>query len=354
MKCARPSPRFSSLFSSLHDAAGKIRRFSPPFQLGFIPVLCALTALLAPGAGAQSESSLTAAAYAVIDHHTGHVLSSYNGRKKLPVASLTKVVTAVVTLDWAQASRRNLEQIVTVPARAANLPNGQGIAWAAQDRVSLRDLLYAALLQSDNVAAQCIAEHVGRQLEAVGEREDPSVPFITQMNALARKMNLTETRFLNPHGLEGLERKLPYSCAEDMAQLTAYAMSHPAFRFIVSQRERRIAIQRADGTTITYQLRNTNELLGESSIDGVKTGTTRQAGQCVAISAGRPPEVRQQGEEFFRTPRRLEVVVLGSQNRFAEARQLLEAGWQQHQHWAASGRPLDPRPSSRLREKLGL
>lgn len=305
-------------------------------------------------AQAQGESSLTATAYAVIDHHTGHVLSSYNGRKKLPVASLTKVVTAVVTLDWAQATHRDLEQTVTVPARALELQTGQGIPWAAEDRVSLRDLLYAALLQSDNVAAQCIAEHVGRQLDTPGERNDPTVPFVSQMNALARKMNLTNTRFLNPHGLEGLERKLPYSCAEDMAQLTAYAMSHPAFRFIVSQKERRITIHRADRSSLAYQLRNTNELLGESSIDGVKAGTTRQAGQCVAISAGRPPEVRQEGEEFFRTPRRLEVVVLGSQNRFVEARQLLEAGWQQHQHWAAEGRPLDPKPRSKIREKLGL
>jgi D-alanyl-D-alanine carboxypeptidase (penicillin-binding protein 5/6) len=204
------------------------------------------------------------------------------------------------------------------------------------------------------VAAQNIAEHVGRQLDSSVNRDELSVPFIAQMNALARKMNLTGTRFLNPHGLEGLERKLPYSCAEDMAQLTAYAMSHPAFRFIVSQKTRRISLRRADGTSLSYQLRNTNELLGENSIDGVKTGTTRQAGQCLAISAGRSPEVRQIGEVVYPTPRRLEVVVLGSENRFAEARMLLEAGWRQHQQWVAAGRPTDPKPTGGIREKLGL
>jgi D-alanyl-D-alanine carboxypeptidase (penicillin-binding protein 5/6) len=264
------------------------------------------------------------------------------------------VVTAVVTLDWAQASRRDLDQSILLSGPVAELKNGQGVPWMSQDRVSLRDLLYAALLQSDNSAAQSIADYVGSQLPGLGESGKPAVAFIAQMNALARKMNLKNTRFLNPHGLEGLERKLPYSCAEDMAQLTAYAMSHPAFRFIVSQRERRITLHRADGSSVAYQLRNTNELLGEHAIDGVKTGTTRQAGQCLAISAGRAPEVRQEGEEFFRTPRRLEVVVLGSQNRFAEARHLLERGWHRHQEWAAAGRPLNPKTGNGIREKLGL
>lgn len=303
---------------------------------------------------AQSDAAPTATAYAVIDHHTGHVLDSFNGRKKLPVASLTKIVTAVVTLDWAQASHRDLDQSVLIPAQAVELQNSNGIPWMPQDRVSLRDLLYAALLQSDNVAAQSIAEHVGRQIRNPGEDESASVSFIAQMNALARKMNLLNTRFLNPHGLEGLERKLPYSCAEDMAQLTAYAMSHPAFRFIVSQKGRKVSIQRADGSSLAYQLRNTNELLGENSIDGVKTGTTRQAGQCVAISSARSPEVRQEGNEFFPIPRRLEVVVLGSQNRFEEARNLITRGWHQHQSWASAGRPQDPKSKNPLREKLGL
>jgi D-alanyl-D-alanine carboxypeptidase (penicillin-binding protein 5/6) len=140
-----------------------------------------------------------------------------------------------------------------------------------------------------------------------------------------------------------------------MAQLTAYAMSHPAFRFIVSQKERRITIQHADGSKTTYHLRNTNELLGVDAIDGVKTGTTRQAGQCVAISAGRPPEVRQVGDEFFRTPRRLEVVVLGSENRFPEARSLMENGWHRHQRWVEAGRPMETKTAKGgLREKLGL
>lgn len=300
-------------------------------------------------------ANVSATAYAVIDHQSGHILGSFNGKKKLPVASLTKIATACVALDWAHAAKRDLDQFVSVPPSAVPLASaGQGIPWAPGDSASLRDFLYAALLQSDNVAAQTIAEYVGRLVEQSSGSEDSAIPFIAQMNALARKLDMNDTRFLNPHGLEGFERRLPYSTAEDMARLTSYAMSNSGFRFIVSQKERRVAVRRQDGSNFGYMLRNTNDALGEASIDGVKTGTTKQAGQCLAISAARPPEVRQEGETFYPIPRRLEVVVLGSQNRFEEAKQLLQAGWGQHQRWVAAGRPLDPKEKNGIRTALGF
>ena len=93
----------------------------------------------------------------------------------------------------------------------------------------------------------------------------------------------------------------------------------------------------------------TNELLGINSIDGVKTGTTARAGQCVVISAVKPPDSRQQGETHIITPRRLNVVVLGAVNRFPLAQSLLARGWQLYDSWAAAGRPAKgwkpPRPS---------
>jgi D-alanyl-D-alanine carboxypeptidase len=258
-------------------------------------------------------------------------------------------------LDWAHAAKRDLDQFIAVSPSAVAVGNAaQGIQWTPGDRASLRDLLYAALLQSDNVAAQAIAEYVGRMVEQQSGSDDHVVPFVAQMNALARKLDMNDTRFLNPHGLEGMERRLPYSTAEDMARLTSYAMSNSGFRFIVSQRERRIAVHRLDSSKYDYLLRNTNDALGEFSIDGVKTGTTRQAGQCLAISAARPPEVRQEGETFYPIPRRLEVVILGSQNRFEEAKQLLQAGWGQHQRWVAAGRPIDPKEKSGIKTALGL
>jgi D-alanyl-D-alanine carboxypeptidase len=172
------------------------------------------------------------------------------------------------------------------------------------------------------------------------------------MNALARKLAAENSRFLNAHGLDSLESKRPYSTAEDMAKLSAYAMANPAFVFYVSQKERRISIQRADGSKQAFQLVNTNRLLGRNGIDGLKTGTTKRAGECLVISAAKAPEVRKEGDTFFTTPRRLEVVVLDSENRFAEADELLRRGWAAHEAWVSAGRPEVPRPKKR--SVLGL
>ncbi len=286
----------------------------------------------------------SASAFIVIDHHSGHVLKEFNATKKLQVASLTKIATAVVVLDWAQAMGQNLEQIAVVPTLKPGVANTQGISWAPGDRASLKDLLWAALLQSDNVAAETLASHVGKAISADPDPAMHVVSFVAQMNALARKLEMSNTRFLNPQGLDTLERKLPYSTAEDMAKLTAYAMSNPGFLFFVSQRERRISATRGNGSKLDYKLVNTNQLVGKASVDGVKTGTTKRAGECVIISAARSPESRKEGETFFVTPRRLEVVILGSSNRFPEALTLLNEGWAEHESWVSSGRPESPRP----------
>jgi D-alanyl-D-alanine carboxypeptidase len=145
---------------------------------------------------------------------------------------------------------------------------------------------------------------------------------------------------VNPHGLDANEKKLPFSTAADMAKLTAYAVQKSAFRFYVSQPERRITIQHVAGGPGDYLLKNTNELLGVDAIDGVKTGKTRRAGECVIISAARPPESIQQGDKYIITPRRLIVVVLGSSQRFLAAGSLLRRGWAVYDQWTAAGRPL--------------
>jgi D-alanyl-D-alanine carboxypeptidase (penicillin-binding protein 5/6) len=176
---------------------------------------------------------------------------------------------------------------------------------------------------------------VGR---AIGGSGSPVENFVVQMNALAKTKGMRNTKFLNPHGLDNLERSVPYSTAADLAKLTAYAMANSAFRFYVSQRERKITIFTPGGQN-SYLLRNTNELLGINSIDGVKTGTTARAGQCLIISAGKPPDSRQEGETHVITPRRLNVVVLGATNRFPFAQGLLARGWQLYDAWAAAGRP---------------
>ena len=200
--------------------------------------------------------------------------------------------------------------------------------------------MYRQLQSSDNVAAYTLADHVGQNLEAGQSGMTPADRFVAHMNALARKLGMQHTMFLNPHGLEHLESKLPYSSASDVARLSAYAMSKSAFRFFVSQKERRISITHSLGETVGYLLQNTNELLGANGIDGVKTGRTQRAGECVVISSLRAPESRQEGQTYVVTPRRILVVVLGSTSRFSAASQLLETGWQLYDQWAALGRPV--------------
>ena len=315
----------------------------------FAKILAALAAL-AFAAAAHAQT----AAYVISDSTTGFILEQSGAAKKLPIGSLTKIATAMVVLDWAAASKADLGQLATVPQSAVRVSGGQGVGFQPGDQCSLRDLLYAALMQSDNVAAETLASHVGRALGARGGMTDEDT-FVAQMNALARHLGMLRTRFINPHGLDHLERTVPYSTAEDLAKLTGYAMANSAFRFHVSQKERRIAISPAQpppsvegptaapgpaSTPSSYLLRNTNELLGSNGIDGVKTGTTARAGQCVIISAGKAPESRAEGGQQIITPRRLNVVVLGSANRFDTAARLLQHGWQLYDSWAAAGRPF--------------
>jgi D-alanyl-D-alanine carboxypeptidase len=210
------------------------------------------------------------------------------------------------------------------------------------ERCSLRDLLYAALMQSDNIAAYTLSEHVAPSLPGNDPKVTMQQKFTAQMNALSRKLEMQNTAFMNPHGLDADEKKPPYSTAADLAKLTRYAMENAGFRFYVSQKERKIKIELFDGTQREYLLRNTNELLGINAIDGVKTGTTRRAGPCLIISAPRPPETFQQGDTVTVIPRRLNVVVLNAPDRFEVAIQLMQRGWALYDQWAAAGRPLQP------------
>ena len=263
--------------------------------------------------------------------------------EKRQVASLTKIATGKVVLDWASKTNTDLAQQVVVPPQAIEESGGTNpMGLLPNDLISYRDLLYAALMQSDNTAATTLAYYVGAALRPAGGdrmRELGAVEvFVSQMNALARQLGMERTLFVNPHGLEPRKGLQPYSTAVDMIKLTAYAMKDAAFRFYVSQKERKISFNRG-GQVFQYLLRNTNELVGTEGIDGVKTGRTAKAGDCIIISAQRDPEITQQGGTTLVTPRRLNVVVLAATDRIAAANQLLSRGWTLYDQWAAAGRP---------------
>lgn len=305
------------------------------FYLLLLGLACAICAPLR-----AAESTIT------VDAKTGFVFDQLQPDKKRQVGSLTKIATAMVVLDWAAKEHGDLAQVAVIPAGAFTGSAMNNIGFQPGDTITLRDLLYAALVQSDNIAAYTLAEHVGRALQGLvppsGEatRGTPVDYFVRQMNALAKHLGMERTRFLNPSGIDANEK--PYSTAADMARLTRYAMNKAGFRFYVSQKEREIEFGRGAGR-LRYFLRNTNELLGRDAIDGVKTGRTERAGDCLVLSAERPAEVIQQGTATLVTPRRLIVVVLGSMDRFGEGAALLARGWSLYDRWAAVGRPLDPR-----------
>jgi D-alanyl-D-alanine carboxypeptidase len=312
--------------------------FSRRFLIVFLALLASVSAV---------RSAAAAQSYVIADAQTGYILEEQEPRKKLQVGSLTKIATASVVLDWAEAKSGDPNRAVIIPQEAFVGITENNIGFQPGDSITLRDLLYAALVQSDNIAAYTLAHHVGSQLGSLvpSERSSKFGPvdaFVAQMNALAKQLKMERTRFVNPHGIDYKVKPVPYSTAEDMARLTRYAMNKASFRFYVSQKERQISFDRG-GHRLNYMLRNTNELLGKMGIDGVKTGTSARSGQCLILYANRESEVVRQGQQETVYPRHLMVVLLGSSNRFGEGAALLQHGWQLYDQWAASGRLADPK-----------
>lgn len=220
--------------------------------------LAAVTSLSSP-----SVSAHHAALYEPV---TDTFLYEKNGDERAPMASTTKIMTALVALE-----RGDLETVVTIPDEACHI-EGSSIYMTPGEHLTLRELLYALLLQSANDAATAIAISVGG-----------SVPeFARMMNERAQEMGLQNTHFVNPHGLDDPEH---YTTAHDLARITACAMEIPVFRDIVGTVKYRIP--QGDGGDMRV-LFNHNKLLRlyRDSV-GVKTGFTKKSGRCLVGAACR-------------------------------------------------------------------
>ena len=282
--------------------------------------------------------------FITVDQDTGHIFSSRNRDQRRAVASLTKIATGVVVLDAAEHNLISLAEKVTIPVEATRAGGINPAGLQAGDVVTLRDLLFSSLMASDNIGAAAIAQHVGRRLPNP-TRLDPTGNFVAHMNALARNLRMRRTIFLTPHGIDPAEGTMPVSTAADMARLTRYAYSDGDFRFYVSQNTRDIDVQRG-GETFSVALRNTNRILGQDGIDGVKTGFTSRAGFCLIVSSWRSPEVIRHQTGVIQHNRRLITVVLGANSdeaRFNEGLRLIRQGWAIYDQWAARGRQTSPR-----------
>jgi D-alanyl-D-alanine carboxypeptidase (penicillin-binding protein 5/6) len=308
-----------------------------PHSFSKLPVLAA--AVFAFSTALRGQECLM-----VLEAHSGKVLVASNATVKRPIASLTKIATGAVAVDWATATGADLGKLrITVPQTVTLVGGPNPMNLQPGDRLTMRDALYSALLGSDNLAALTIADHVGREILARrGKNGEPVAEFVAEMNRLAKALGMTQTRFANPHGLERPGARA-FSTAADVARLSIYAMRRNAFNFIVRQPDRQVSVYGASGTR-GYRVRNTNELIGEPGILGVKTGTTAAAGPCLSVCMDRQPLVRQKPDGTKgATPRRLIVVVLNSPDRFNRARSLIRQGWGNYDPWLDAGAPFQDR-----------
>jgi len=208
----------------------------------------------------SEEPKINADSAIVMDMESGRILYEKNADKVRPMASTTKIMTAVVALE-----NSNLDEIVTVSRNAAAI-GGSRFGLSTGDKYRLIDLLYGMMLCSGNDAAIAVAEHVGGTVEN----------FVRMMNEKAWQIGARNTRFGNPHGLDQDDH---YTTAYDLALITRYALENKTFNTIVSTKTAVIG-----NRTIT----NTNEMLGMyEGADGVKTGYTGLAGRCLVTSATR-------------------------------------------------------------------
>ena len=248
-------------------------------------LFCVLALLLVlPRAGAVS-----ARAAVVIDADTGETLFEQNADSRLPMASTTKIMTALVALG-----EGDLDRVYTVKPEYAAV-EGSSMYLQAGERLSLQDTLYGLMLASGNDAAVAIAGECGGM-----------TAFVGKMNAKAAELGLTDTHFDNPNGLPS---DTHYTTAHELAKITAAALKDPVFRQIVSTKS---------CTVSGHALSNHNRLLSmyDGAI-GVKTGFTRAAGRCLVSAAER-------------NGRTIIAVTLNDPNDWNDHREMLDAGFAQY------------------------
>lgn len=217
----------------------------------------------------------------VVEVGTRQFLFAQNADERLPMASTTKIMTAILIIDDC-----DLDEVVTVP-KAAEGTEGSSVYLRAGDTFTVRDLLYGLMLRSGNDCAVTLALHHSGSVEK----------FAARMNEKAVRLGAEHSRFANPHGLPNEEH---YTTARDLALIAAYAMENETFREIVSCRFYK-----------PYGWANKNKMLASfEGADGVKTGFTVKAGRCLVTSAER-------------AGRRLVCVVLNSPEMYERSAELL-------------------------------
>jgi serine-type D-Ala-D-Ala carboxypeptidase (penicillin-binding protein 5/6) len=259
---------------------------------------------------------VTSKAWAIADGKTGAILWGEHESGPLPIASTTKIMTALVVLRVIERHPGAADETVTFSERA-DRTSGSTSGVHAGEKLPVRELLYGLLLPSGNDAAVALAEHFGGRVPPPADAPDEADPlprFIAEMNRVAAELGLREARFANPHGLPAANHE---ASARDMATLARHALTRPEFARVVATARRGCTLVDEGGRRRDVEWTNTNRLLETEGYDGVKTGTTTAAGACLVASGHR-------GDDH------LIVVVLGaasSDGRYADARNLFRWAW---------------------------
>lgn len=212
----------------------------------------------------QQFPSINSRAYVVLDRKTNTVLVGKNEYSRKKMASTTKIMTAIVIIE-----NYNLNETVTISKKASNT-GGSRLGLKTGDKITVNDLLYGLMLRSGNDAAVALAEYASGSIEN----------FAELMNKKALELNLPNTNFVTPHGLDQDEH---YTTAYELALLTNYALNNKTFAKIVGSKTFAITIN-----GYSKELSNTNELLGNfDGIYGVKTGFTNGANRCLVTACKR-------------------------------------------------------------------
>ena len=208
---------------------------------------------------AESISS-PARAMVVLEGNTNTVLYGKNEDQRLAMASTTKIVTAILAIE----NCKDLDEKFLVSEKAIGI-EGTSIYLKSGERLSMRELLYGLILASGNDCAVAIAEYF--------ESEEN---FVNMMNEFASSLNLENTHFANPHGLDAEDH---YTSAYDLAIMTSYALKNPTFKEIVSTE--RMIIEKDDLYQARYLKHKNRLLFTDENCVGVKTGFTDNAGRCL-------------------------------------------------------------------------
>jgi len=229
------------------------------FLLLFVSCIMTVPVLAVPAVSAESAVLMEKSSRAVVMDKNAH--------RRMPMASTTKIMTALVALENCE----DLSAVIQVSEKAVGI-EGSSVYLKAGEPLTMEQLLYALLLESANDAAAAIAVEIAGDIPA----------FADMMNTAAQRIGLTDTHFTNPHGLDDENH---YTTAYDLALLTCYALENPVFRRISSTYKTTIPMNNDEGTRV---LINHNRLLKTyDGAIGVKTGYTRRCGRCLVSAAER-------------------------------------------------------------------